>query len=235
MFYPLSGGRLSYLSVNGYIGMKVLIFDTESTGLPVEEKDPFHYPEYWPRLVQLAWILADDEQILEEQSYIISPEGFTIPRSAIEVHGITNERAKEEGRSLQDVLAIFSEALGKAEIIVGHNVSFDRSVVTAEFARTKQNAPILGLPYHCTMKSTADVCKIPSKMRGKGFKWPSLNELYSHLFEEPFEDAHNALADVRACSRCYFELKKQGLFQELRSKPDVKEGKYKKRFGNPRY
>ena len=33
----------------------------------------------------------------------------------------------------------------------------------------------------------------------------------------------------------YFELKKQGLFQELRSKPDPKEGKYKKRFGNPRY
>ncbi|MFH0967750.1 MAG: 3'-5' exonuclease [Methanobacteriota archaeon] len=215
--------------------MKVLIFDTESTGLPVEEKDPFHYPEYWPRLVQLAWILADDEEILEEQSFIISPEGFTIPRSATEVHGITNEQAKEEGRPLLEVLALFSEALGKAEVIVGHNVAFNRSVVTSEYARTKQNAPILGLPYHCTMKSTTDLCKIPLKVRGRGFKQPSLSELHSYLFEESLDEAQHAPADVRACSKCYFELKKQGLFQELRTKPDGKEGKYKKKFGNPRY
>ena len=213
--------------------MKVLIFDTESTGLPVEEKDPFHYPEYWPRLVQLAWILADDEQILQEEGYLIAPEGFTIPRSATEIHGITNERAQEEGRPLQEILSLFSQALEQAEVIVGHNVSFDRSMVTAEFARLKQNAPILGLPSHCTMKTTVEICKIPSK--GRGYKWPKLMELYEHLFNESFEDAHDALADVRACSRCYFELKRQGLFQELRTKSDPKEMKYRRRFGNPRY
>lgn len=215
--------------------MNILILDTESTGLPVEEKDPFHYPEYWPRLVQLAWILSDDEQILEEHNFIIAPEGFSIPKSASEIHGITTERAKEEGKPLQEVLNIFSQALGKAEVIVGHNIGFDRSVLTAEFARAKQNAPILGLPYHCTMKSTTDLCKLPTKVRGRGFKWPSLTELHTHLFNEPFDEVHNALEDVRACSRCYFELKRQGLFQELRSKPDVKERKFKKRFGNPRY
>ena len=213
--------------------MKILIFDTESTGLPIDEKDPFHYPEYWPRLVQLAWMLFDDETVLEEKSFIIRPEGYTIPGSAIEIHGITNERAKEEGKPLPDVLALFSETLTKTEVIVGHNVGFDRSVVTAEFARAKQNAPILGLPYHCTMKTSTEVCKIPSKSRGQKFKWPTLTELHAHLFTEPFEDAHNALADVRACARCYFELKKQGFFTELRSKPDIKEPKYKKRFGNP--
>jgi DNA polymerase III epsilon subunit-like protein len=215
--------------------MNILIFDTESTGLPVDEKDPFHYPEYWPRLVQLAWILSDDDTIIEEQSFIIAPEGFTIPRSASEIHGITTERAKEEGRPLQEVLKIFSETLGKAEVIVGHNVGFDRSVVTAEFARAKQNAPILGLPFHCTMKGTTDLCKIEGKIKGRNYKWPSLTELHTHLFEEPFTDAHDAREDVRACFRCYCELKKQGLFQELRSKPDVKESKFKRRYGNPRY
>lgn len=214
--------------------MKVLIFDTESTGLPVEEKDPFHYPEYWPRLVQLAWILAEDEQILQEKSFLIAPDGFSIPKSATEIHGITTERAKEEGRPLAEVLAAFSEDLKEAEVIVGHNVSFDRSVVTAEFARAKQNAPILGLPFHCTMKASADVCKIPST-RGRGFKWPSLTELHKHLFSEEFEDTHDALVDTQACARCYFELKRQGLFTELRTVPDVKESKFKRKFGNPRY
>lgn len=215
--------------------MKILVFDTESTGLPIEEKDPFHYPEYWPRLVQLAWVLYDDDTLLEEHSYIIAPEGFTIPKSAVEIHGITNERAKEEGRPLPEVLTKFSDVLGQAEVIVGHNVSFDRSVITAEFARAKQNAPILGLPFHCTMKTTTDICKIPAKVRGREFKWPTLTELHTHLFTEPFEDTHDALADVRACARCYLELKKQGLFTELRSKPDAKEHKFKRRFGNPRY
>lgn len=215
--------------------MKVLIFDTESTGLPVEEKDPFHYPEYWPRLVQLAWILAEDEQILQEQSFLISPEGFSIPRSATEIHGITTERAKEEGKPLAEVLAAFSEALKEADVIVGHNVGFDRSVVTAEFARAKQNAPILGLPFHCTMKATTELCKVPSTTRGRGFKWPTLTELHAHLFSEEFEDTHDALADTRACARCYFELKRQGLFTELRSAPDVKESRFKRKFGNPRY
>lgn len=223
------------ISVPGAQGMNVLIFDTESTGLPVEDKDPFHYPEYWPRLVQLAWILTDEEQVLDEQSFIILPEGFSIPRSASDIHGITTDRAKEEGVPLKDILTLFSEVLGKADVIVGHNISFDRSVVTSEYARAKLNAPILGLPYHCTMKTTADVCKLPSPVRGRGFKWPTLTELHTHLFNESFDDAHDALADVRACSRCYFELKKQGMFQELRPKPDPKEMKYKRRFGNPRY
>lgn len=215
--------------------MKILVFDTESTGLPVEEKDPFHYPEYWPRLVQIAWILSDDETVIEEYSSVIIPDGFSIPGSATAIHGITTDQAKAEGAPLADILARFSAALDQTEVLVGHNVGFDRSVITAEFARAKQNAPILKLPTHCTMKSTTDICKLPSKVKGRGFKWPTLTELHMHLFAEPFAESHDALADVRACARCYHELKKQGVFTELWSKPDPKEHKFKRRFGNPRY
>ncbi|HOJ95656.1 MAG TPA: hypothetical protein PK024_02280 [Methanospirillum sp.] len=52
--------------------MNYLIIDTETTGLPKEEKDPFHYPEYWPRLVQLAWILTDGDSILKQVNCIVS-------------------------------------------------------------------------------------------------------------------------------------------------------------------
>lgn len=209
--------------------MNYLIIDTEATGLPKEEKDPFHYPEYWPRLVQLAWILTDGDSILTQENCIIYPSGFIIPKSSVELHGITNERAREEGKPILEVLSLFSESLAQADVLVGHNITFDRSIVTSEFSRAKQNAPILKLPYHCTMRSSADLCKIPTKGGKKGYKWPSLAELHMFLFEEPFENAHDAGADVMACMRCYLELKNRGLFQELWEKPDPKEKKWKKR------
>jgi len=215
--------------------MNFLIFDIESTGLPKEEKDPFHYPEYWPRMVQIAWVLTDGETVRVRENHYVKPEGFVIPQSAIEVHGITNEKAQSEGKPIMDVLSVFSESVALADVLVGHNVSFDRSIVTSEFARAKQNAPILKLPYHCTMKGSTEVCKLPPKGGRRGYKWPSLSELHHHLFESDFEDAHDALADVDACMRCYLELRKQGLFQELWMKPETKEMKWKKKRFNPYY
>lgn len=38
------------------------------------------------------------------------------------------------------VLSVFSESLEQADVLVGHNVSFDRSIVTSEFSRAKLNA-----------------------------------------------------------------------------------------------
>jgi len=53
-------------------------------------------------------------------------------------------------------------------------------------------------------------CKIP-KSSGYGYKWPTLNELHLQLFQEEFTGSHNAGADVEACARCYFELKRRGI------------------------
>ena len=61
----------------------------------------------------------------------------------------------------------------------------------------------------CTMKRTADICRIPNG-RG-GYKWPNLTELYTFLFNTNFADAHDAHFDVKACADCFFELKKRKL------------------------
>jgi hypothetical protein len=52
----------------------------------------------------------------------------------------------------------------------------------------------------CTMKA-AKAAKIPA----------SLGALHQHLFGCGFESAHEALADVKATARCFFELKRLGL------------------------
>ena len=52
------------------------------------------------------------------------------------------------------------------------------------------------------MLETIHLCKAEGKI---GYKYPRLEELYFKLFQENF-DAHNALNDVKATARCFWEL-----------------------------
>jgi DNA polymerase-3 subunit alpha len=56
----------------------------------------------------------------------------------------------------------------------------------------------------CT-EHTATLCQIPGGRGGK-FKLPTLSELYKNLFDDSFDQAHNATADVEATARTFFEL-----------------------------
>lgn len=187
----------------------LLFFDTETTGLPIySATDP---TEKWPRVVQLAWSLYDTEGNRQSQnSFIIYPTDFTIPMDSAKIHKITTERAKAEGVSLHKVLPQFNADVEKALTIIAHNVDFDLPIVHTEFMRCKLETNILQKQNYCTMKPREIVswCKIP-KANGYGYKWPTLNELYMQLFQEEFTESHNAGADVEACARCYFELKRR--------------------------
>ena len=45
-----------------------LIFDTETTGLPQNFNAPISDSDNWPRMVQIAWQLHDDEgKLIENQ------------------------------------------------------------------------------------------------------------------------------------------------------------------------
>lgn len=57
-------------------------------------KAPNYDIQNWPRLVQLAWILADDKgNKIHSGNLIVRPDGFEIPTDAAKVHGITTEIA----------------------------------------------------------------------------------------------------------------------------------------------
>lgn len=67
--------------------------------------------------------------------------------------------------------------------------------------------------FFCTMRSTTEVTKIGYNPKYKSYKWPKLEELHRVLFGEPITGAHNAMVDVQATLRCFFELKgKRGMF-----------------------
>lgn len=190
-----------------------LIFDTETTGLPRDYNAPLTDHDNWPRCVQIAWQLHDEKGFLiEAVNQIIKPDGFTIPYKAVEIHGISTELALKEGKPLAEVCTRFREALKKAKWVAGHNISFDLSIMGAEFYRVQDTNPLDSVDYLDTKEAGTDYCAIPGGKGGK-FKWPTLSELHQKLFNKSFGEAHNAAADVEATARCFFKLIELGLIE----------------------
>jgi DNA polymerase III epsilon subunit-like protein len=182
-----------------------LFLDTETAGLPRNWNAPATVLANWPRLVQIGWICCDAAGLeLAADEYLIRPDGFVIPPDAVARHGITTARALAEGVDLSPVLHEFSKAVAGAKVLVGHNVNFDENVVGAELLRAGMQNVIPSKTRRCTMKESTNYCRIPGR---QGYKWPTLTELHEKLFGQEFDKAHDAIADCRACMRCFFELK----------------------------
>ncbi|WP_316793578.1 DNA polymerase III subunit alpha [Pedobacter frigoris] len=205
-----------------------LIFDTETTGLPRNWNAPITDTDNWPRCIQIAWQLHDElGNLIENQDYLVKPDGFNIPYDAERIHGISTELAEEQGIVLAEVLEKFNAALAKSKFIVGQNIGFDVNIMGCELHRMGVESPLAQMPVldTCT-ETTADLLKLPGG-RGGRFKLPTLTELHQYLFGEPFSEAHNATADVEATTRCFLQLIKLEIFRQdqLQCTPD-----YLKRF-----
>ncbi|NTV05903.1 MAG: 3'-5' exonuclease [Chlorobiaceae bacterium] len=186
-----------------------LFFDTETTGLPRNWGASVTDIDNWPRLVQLAFILYDgDGNKKSEGDFIIKPEGFVIPSSAAQIHGITTDRAVLEGMPLREVLQSFQSLVAEAQVLVAHNISFDEKIVGSELIRAGMLNPLPSKIKICTMESATDFCALKGPY---GNKWPKLSELYYQLFGTEFNEMHNAALDIEATAKCFWELKKRGV------------------------
>ena len=140
-----------------------LIFDTETTGFPKDWNAPITDLDNWPRVVQLAWQIHDEEgALVEVQDHIIYPDGFDIPFNSTKIHGISTERARNEGKPLEEVLAMFEASMDKCEYLIGHNVNFDLNVTGCEYYRVKGENPLdQKTPVDSCTETTAELCKLP--------------------------------------------------------------------------
>lgn len=185
--------------------MNILFMDTETTGIPKNYKAPPSDVSNWPRLVQVGWIFGDNKQ-----EYIIRPTDFTIPVDASNIHGVTQEKALAEGVHIHGVLEEIKGLVRTADIVAGHNISFDTKIVGAEFYREFGKDFFDGKRTVCTMLKSIDFCALPGKY---GFKYPKLSELYLKLFGRDMGAAHTALMDIENTKECFDEMVKRGLIK----------------------
>ena len=198
--------------------MKVIVFYTETTGLPTDYKSSFTDSYKWPHIIQLAYIVFDTEtkEILDYSDKIIRlDESVEISPESIAVHKITRERSQNEGIPMKEALKCFIEWLNEVDTIIAHNISFDKNMVIVESHRNQIKNGLCfyrnGKPIKefCTMKNTINICKIPAvnKKTGETYnKFPTLTELHRHLFGIAPKGTHNAIADVMICLRSYIKL-----------------------------
>jgi hypothetical protein len=184
--------------------MKLLIFDTETTGLPKSRYEDAHKrPDNWPHIVSISWVILDSvtNKIIKEKSYIVRPDKWIIPDESIAIHRITNEIAKCDGVPLKVAI---EEFLGETcDKIVAHNINFDINVIeNAVVWDLKLSPRYIPKRMDCTMIISQKYCKLPGKTAVH--KFPSLKEMYESIFgSKPAEDKlHGSMYDTLILAQC---------------------------------
>jgi len=207
---------------------KYLVFDTETTGLPINKHAPSDDFQNWPYVVQIAWLLFDDEHKLIEYNNFYLKQPVEIPADATNIHGITTAMMLKQGLEPSNVYANFKKAIDNTEYLIAHNIDFDIPVVHCDFLRNGMQWDFPNNRMLCTMKTGTSFCKIPPRRNGE-YKWPKLTELYQKCFFPGhsiniFPDAtstsnlHSANIDAAMTAQCFFKLKDLGFFKELKTK-----------------
>lgn len=212
--------------------MRILLFDTETTGLPssrIISPDTLHM---WPHIVQFSYIIYDTElnTIVEMFDYVVKmKKDIVIPEDSIKIHGITNEMSIRIGVPIEEILNEFFYYLKTVDEIVGHNIAFDINIIRVELLRLinstyeqlpKNEITIQKYNLHaitncknlyCTMQESIDLCNIQvvSKYGKSYLKFPSLLELHEKLFTSAPQNLHNSLNDVIVTLRCFIKIKFQ--------------------------
>ena len=206
--------------------MRVLDFDTETSGLPKSKIINASTLHLWPFIVQFSYIIFDNDSknIIKIYDKIIKVKTYNvISEESIKLHGITNEISDAKGVNLIDVLNEFLCDLDKVDLMVGHNIEFDISMIKVELLRIineyekdetmkeklkSQLEFIVNLDKtYCTMRNSIDLCKIEKEnSRGKYFKFPSLAELHEKLFNVKPKSLHNSLNDILITLRCFIKM-----------------------------
>lgn len=206
----------------------ILIYDTETTGLPIWSK-PSDDPAQ-PHITQLAAELcnADTGETLAYMNYLVKPDGWTIPEDVAAMTGITTEKAEAAGFRIDFVMRSFLSMWLAANVHrVAHNEGFDMRMVRIELCRHNWAGSIFPdewtsstfadkwkeAPAFCTCASSINILKLPptEKMLSAGRngpKSPNLTEAYKHFTGLDLVNAHNAATDIMACKAVYFGIKK---------------------------
>jgi DNA polymerase III epsilon subunit-like protein len=208
--------------------MRLLVFDTETTGLPQSKFIAPSTLHQWPHIVQFSYVIYDTSlnDIILTKDYIIKlPDSILITEESSKIHGITNEKSAKTGVHINDVLSEFFYFLRGVDVLIGHNIEFDINMIKVELLRIINNSDLTPeqIKFYkyelyfltnfknisCTLKDSIQFCNIQLiDKNGKTFlKYPKLIELHEKLFNKSPTNLHNSFNDILVTLRCFMKLK----------------------------
>lgn len=177
--------------------MIAIFFDTETTG--------FKHGDFIPKIVQIGAVVQNTEtkRVLAELNMICRPAN-PIPAEVSAIHGITDDLATKYGMDCKRMGLVFAAMVQMSDIVVAHNIKFDLGIVQDVWPVAYEI--LMQKEQFCTMVQSTSMVGI-KKTHGGGNKFPKLAEAYAFFNDgATFDNAHDAMADVRACRDVFFAL-----------------------------
>ena len=167
--------------------MREIIFDTETTGLDASQD----------RVIEIGGVEMVDRFLTGRTFHVfVNPGDRRVHPEAVAVHGITDERLRDEP-PFEAVVDDFLAFIGEDARLVAHNASFDMGFVNAELRRCGR-PPIEGT-------RVVDTLLLARRKNPMGPN--TLDALCSRFgVDNSRRDKHGALLDSELLAEVYIEL-----------------------------
>lgn len=174
-----------------------IILDIETTGLS----------KYRHGITEIAAIRVKNNKIVKEFHSLVNPQQ-RIPRFITRLTGIDEEMVKDAPK-INEVMPKLLDFL-KSDIVIAHNASFDYGFISHN-AELHTNT-CLKNPKLCTRKLASRLLPDVGSKR--------LNNLCEH-FQIVNDDAHRAMADVKATFELFQRFHKQLISSGIKNTEDI--------------
>lgn len=173
--------------------MIINFFDTETTW--------FVNPK--TNIIQI-WMIIEDTETWEiiEIDELFKPNE-PIPPKLTEIHWINDDMVKDKPLFIEK-LWLYLKLLRECNYIVCHNTDFDLWMIQVEL--NKSNIEERHKNKYIEIFEEKSICTMKSWRKTINDKYPKLWDIFFEKFWENFDNAHNAMCDVRATKKVFWKL-----------------------------
>ena len=169
-----------------YANKRILVFDTETTGLPLPKRVPL---DKQPRIVEIGIVIYEGSTIIHEVEQSLDPKVFITPEIT-KINGATNEN-RVGLPTFAEFLPTMVDYFSGCYVLVAHNAQFDVNMLAMELDRISHETNY-NFPWPANI-----LCTVQEYYHHFGFR-PSMQKLYEYIMGKPLAQTHRALDDAKA-------------------------------------
>ena len=168
---------------------KLIVLDTETTGLEVDQGH---------RIIEIGAVLLEDRKRTDQHFHTYLNPQRSIDEEAEKVHGISNEKVKDEP-DFSEIAESFLEFID-GSILVIHNAPFDLGFLNSELKRASSAYPLI-----------EEICEIEDSLVLARKKFPgqrnSLDALVNRFEITGYDRSyHGGLVDAQILADVFIHL-----------------------------